>query len=69
MQSAEMKGKTNGLDKVWQFPATKPTPHQERILLSKMAEIGTRVLWTNFVYEFGGEHFLQMEGGKDYHGS
>ena len=26
MQSAEMKGKTKGLDKVWQFPATKPTP-------------------------------------------
>ena len=28
-----------------------------------MAEIGTRVPWNNFVYEFGGEYFLQMEGG------
>ena len=28
-----------------------------------MAEIGVRVLWSNFTYEFGGEIFLQMEGG------
>jgi hypothetical protein len=45
------------------IPGSKVTPYQERIHLSKMAEIGTRVLWTNFVYEFGGEYFLQMEGG------
>ena len=62
MQSIEMKGKTKGLDKVRRFPAAKPTPYQERILLSKMAEIGNMVLWTNFVYKFGGEYFLPMEG-------
>ena len=34
-----------------------------QILLCRMAEIGVRVLWTNFCYEFGGEYFLQMSGG------
>ena len=55
MQNKEMKGKARGLDNTWQFPATKPTEEQKRILLSRMAEIGTHVLWTNFCYEFGGE--------------
>ena len=63
MQSKEMKGKTSGLDKVWEFPSATPTEYQQRILRSRMAEIGVRVLWTNFMYEFAGETFLQMEGG------
>ena len=33
------------------------------MLLSKMARIGISILWTNFMYEFGGEVFIQMEGG------
>ena len=28
-----------------------------------MAEIAVRTVWTNFCYEFGGEIYLQMEGG------
>ena len=57
-----MKGKKAGLEEVWEFPKTKATPAQERILLSKMARIGIHILWENFMYEFGGEVFVQMEG-------
>ena len=63
MQSKEMKGKVRGLEDVWEFPTAKPTPYQQRILRARMAEIGVRILWTNMMYEFGGETFLQMEGG------
>lgn len=63
MQNPEMKGKARGMEKVWQFPKAEPTEYQKRILLSRMAEIATRILWTNFCYEFGGEIFLQMEVG------
>ena len=63
MQNKEMKGKRSGGEKVWEFPEAKPTPQQERILLSKMAKIGIHVLWSNFMYEFGGDIYLQMEGG------
>ena len=63
MQNKEMKGKSRGLETVWEFPSATPTPYQQRILRARMAEIGVRVLWTNFTYEFGGETFLQMEGG------
>ena len=63
MQNKETKGKTRGMENVWEFPAVTPTPYQQRILRARMAEIGVRVLWTNFCYEFGGEIFLQMEGG------
>ena len=63
MQNKEMKGKTRGMENVWEFPAVTPTPYQQRILRARMAETGVRVLWTNFCYEFGGEIFLQMEGG------
>ena len=63
MQNPEMKGKKSGLDNVWQFPDDQPTPYQQRVLLSKMARIGISVLWTNFMYEFGGEVYIQMEGG------
>ena len=63
MQNKEMKGKTRGLESVWEFPTAKPTEEQKKILRSRMAEIGVRVLWSNFCYEFGGEIYLQMEGG------
>ena len=63
MQNPEMKGKKSGLENVWQFPENKPTQYQEKVLLSKMARIGISILWTNFMYEFGGEVYIQMEGG------
>jgi hypothetical protein len=63
MQNKEMKLKKRGMEIISKFPAAKPTEEQKKILLSRMAEIGVRVLWSNFTYEFGGEIFLQMEGG------
>ena len=63
MQNPEMKGKRSGMEKVWQFPEAEPTEDQKKILLCRMAEIAVRTVWQNFTYEFGGETFLQSEGG------
>ena len=58
-----LQGKRKGLSRVWQFPSAKPTEEQKRILHARAAEIAVRTVWQNFCYEFGGEIFLQMEGG------
>ena len=63
MQNKEMKWKQKHLSETWAFPKATPTKREKRILLSRMAEIGVRVIFTNFVYSFGGEFFLQSEGG------
>ena len=63
MQSKEMRGKKAGLEVVWEFPAREATPYQQKVLLSKMCRIAVNILWENFMYTFGGEVFLQMEGG------
>ena len=33
------------------------------MLLSKVSRIVVQVLWTHFTYEFGGEFFIQAQGG------
>ena len=63
MQNIEMKGKKKHLSNTWAFPAATPTEREKRVLLQKMTEIGVRVIFRNFVYSFGGELFLQSEGG------
>ena len=63
MQNKEMKGKVAGLETVWEFPSKEPTSHQKRVLLSKMARIAIHVLWSNFMYEFAGDVYVQTEGG------
>jgi hypothetical protein len=63
MQNPEMKGKKSGMRKVWKFPKATPTEREKRILRARVVEIGVRTVFRNFVYEFGGEDFLQREGG------
>ena len=64
MRNIEMRRRKRGGQKTWQFPKEiKPTEYEKRILLSKVARIVVQVLWNNFVYEFGGETYLQQSGG------
>ena len=41
-------------DEDWIYPTRKPTEKEERLIMGRVAEIGTRVLFDNFVYRFGG---------------
>ena len=63
MQNKEVKGKKKNGQKTWTFPKAKPTEYQKKVLGAKMGEIGVRVVWTNFMYEFGGYTYLQGAGG------
>lgn len=50
-------------DEQWCYPKATPTDTQKRQIVSRVAEIGTRFLFQNFTYKFGGEMFQQMSGG------
>jgi hypothetical protein len=50
-------------DDYWIYPQGKPTEMQERQIIGRVAEIGTRVVFENFVYRFGGEAYHQQHGG------
>ena len=50
-------------DDDWVYPRARPTVREERMIVSRVAEIGTRVLFQNFVYSFGGEAYHQQSGG------
>ena len=39
----------------WIYPQRKPTENQERQLIGRVAEIGMRVVFQNFVYCFRGK--------------
>jgi hypothetical protein len=41
----------------------KPTKQQRRQIIGRVAEIGTRVIFENFCYRFGGEAYHQQGGG------
>ena len=47
----------------WCYPKAKPNETQKRQIVSRCTEIGTRFLFQNFMYRFGGETFIQMRGG------
>ena len=47
----------------WIWPKVE-IPEQDRTeLIGVMLEIGIRVMFRNLVYSFGGEYYLQTEGG------
>ena len=50
-------------DDDWVYPRRKPTKQEERMIVGRVAEIGTRVLFQNFVYTFGGDAYQQQSGG------
>ena len=47
----------------WIYPPMKPTEKQRRQIIGRVAEIGTRLIFDNFVYKFGGEAYHQQGGG------
>ena len=47
----------------WSWPRREPTKQEKIELVGRMIEIGIRVLFENLVYSFGGEDYIQTEGG------
>ena len=50
-------------DEDWVYPPLTPTAAQIRLITGHVAEIGTRTLFENFVYQFGGVAYHQQQGG------
>ena len=50
-------------DEDWVYPEITPTSKQRRQVIGHVAEIGTRVIFENFCYQFGGTAYHQQEGG------
>ena len=60
-----LKGVTGGgePEEQWNWSRREPTPQEKIELIGRMVEIGVRILFENLVYSFGGESYIQTEGG------
>ena len=47
----------------WVWPAVMPTERETRKLIGMALEIAVKMVFTNFIYTFGGESYLQGFGG------
>ena len=63
MSSQGLKSKEGQENLQWIFIARNPSQEEEKELVSLVLEIAVRVLWENYCYDFGGQTFLQKEGG------
>ena len=55
--------KDEALENQWFFPYKNPGEEEIRTMVGLVAEIGVRILWDNYCYDFGGETHLQDKGG------
>ena len=60
MKSKWVKCKEILAEDDWIYPPMKPTEKQRRQIIGRVAEIGTRVIFENFVYKFGGQAYHQQ---------
>ena len=63
LSSKSMKNKENSEDEQWYFHRKNPPEEVLRELIGMVAEVGIRILWSNYCYDFGGETYIQEEGG------
>ena len=63
MTSKGMKNKENSEDEQWYFHRKNPPEEILRELIGMVAEVGIRILWSTYCYDFGGDTYIQGEGG------
>ena len=63
MKSKFMNSKKEEEEKQWCYPRAEPTRKERKMIVARVAEIGTRVIFENFTYQFGEDIFVQMSGG------
>ena len=56
LNSKSMKNKENSEDEQWYFHRKNPPKDVLRELIGMVAEVGIRILWSNYCYDFGGRH-------------
>ena len=63
MGSAGLRNKENSEEIQWFFPRKNPGEEVLKEMIAMVAQIGIRILWGTYCYNFGGKTFLQGEGG------
>ena len=63
MKNKNVNRKVEKEETLWIYPKAIPTKVQEKQIIARVAEIGTRVLFENFCYTFAGNTYIQMSGG------
>ena len=63
MSSKGLENKEGKEDLQWIFPRKNPPMETIKEIASIVAEIAIRILWSNYCYDFGGQTYLQQEGG------
>ena len=63
MGSKGLSIKEKSEDEQWFYPRKDPGKQVIKEMVSMVAQIGVRVLWETYCYDFGGKTFLQKEGG------
>ena len=63
MKSKFVNSKKDLEEKQWLFPKAQPNRKEKRMIVARVAEIGTRFIFENFTYQCGEDIFKQMSGG------
>ena len=63
MASEGLNKRKSKIENQWIFTRRIPTTEEKREMVGMVVEIAIRILWENYSYRFGGEIYLQKEGG------
>ena len=63
MASEGLNKRKAKIENQWIFTKRNPTIEERREMVGMVLEIAIRILWENYSYRFGGEIYLQKEGG------
>ena len=61
--SSESYRKEKKLKKQWFFIKKEPNEQEMKEMAGMVAQVGIRVLWENYCFDFGGKTYLQKKGG------
>ena len=63
MANKGINSKKENITDQWVFGISTPDTAERMEMAARVTEIGIRVLFENFTYQFGGKYYLQLEGG------
>ena len=63
MNNLEVNNREKMGDSYWVWPDREPTERHRQMMMARAAEIGTRTIFENFMFTFGGKNYLQTKGG------
>ena len=59
MKSKFVNSKRDEEETQWYYPKAQPNRQERKMIVARVAEIGTRVIFENFTYQFGEDIFAQ----------